>query len=154
VQSVGRRLYRRTGEVSPVRAKGGRRQRGQDARRSSKGGLRTGGRSPALARVTAVQRRGSAGRSRRESGRRRDTRPVGRSSDGDFAFFAVESILALNEEGTAGLGIARYVRHVSRPDAAEVAVTVIDDWQGRGLGTLLLEAVSGRARKGSGRSPR
>ena len=57
-----------------------------------------------------------------------------------------KSILALNEEGTAGLGIARYVRHVSRPDAAEVAVTVIDDWQGRGLGTLLLEAICARAR--------
>ena len=57
-----------------------------------------------------------------------------------------ESMLALNEQGTAGLGIARYCRDVCRPDAAEVAVTVIDDWQGRGLGTLLLDVISARAR--------
>jgi GNAT superfamily N-acetyltransferase len=65
-----------------------------------------------------------------------------------------ESMVALNEQGTAGLGVARYVRDVTRPDAAEVALTVIDDWQGRGLGTLLLEVISARVRKGSGRSPR
>jgi GNAT superfamily N-acetyltransferase len=29
---------------------------------------------------------------------------------------------------------------------AEVAVTVVDDWKGRGQGTLLLEVVSARAR--------
>jgi GNAT superfamily N-acetyltransferase len=57
-----------------------------------------------------------------------------------------ESMLALNEQGTAGLGVARYVRDVSRTDAAEVAFTVIDDRQGRGLGTLLLDVISARAR--------
>ena len=56
-----------------------------------------------------------------------------------------ESMVALNEQGTAGLGVARYVRDVNRPDAAEVALTVIDGWQGRGLGTLLLEVISARA---------
>ena len=65
-----------------------------------------------------------------------------------------ESMLALNEQGTAELCIARYVRDVSRTDAAEVAFTVIDDRQGRGLGTLLLDSSAhGRARKVSGRSP-
>ncbi len=57
-----------------------------------------------------------------------------------------ESMVALNDEATEGIGIARYVRDPSRPEAAEVAVTVIDDWQGRGLGTLLLDAISARAR--------
>jgi GNAT superfamily N-acetyltransferase len=38
------------------------------------------------------------------------------------------------------------VRDPERPAAAEVAVTVVDDWQGRGLGTLMLEAISARAR--------
>jgi GNAT superfamily N-acetyltransferase len=45
------------------------------------------------------------------------------------------------------VGVARYVRDPARPDAAEVAVSVVDDWQGRGLGTLLLEGITMRARE-------
>jgi GNAT superfamily N-acetyltransferase len=58
-----------------------------------------------------------------------------------------EAIIALDESGTEAVGVARYVRDPVRPDTAEVAVTVVDDWQGRGLGTLLLEAISARARE-------
>src|SRR5579862_9783510 len=58
-----------------------------------------------------------------------------------------EAIIALDEATGEGLGVARYVRSTKRPDVAEVAVTVIDDWQGRGLGTLLLEVISARARE-------
>lgn len=57
-----------------------------------------------------------------------------------------EAIIGLDEKTGDGLGVARYVRSNERPDTAEVAVTVIDDWQGRGLGTLLLEVLSARAR--------
>ena len=57
-----------------------------------------------------------------------------------------EAMIALDERGEAGLGDAFYVRDPTRPDTAEVAVTVVDSWQGRGLGTLLLEAISARAR--------
>ena len=57
-----------------------------------------------------------------------------------------EAIIALDDNTGEGIGVARYVRSKERPDVAEVAVTVIDDWQGRGLGTLLLEAISARAR--------
>jgi GNAT superfamily N-acetyltransferase len=56
-----------------------------------------------------------------------------------------EAMIALDERSAEGLGDAFYVRDAGRPDAAEVAVTVIDDWQGRGLGTLLLEVLSARA---------
>lgn len=58
-----------------------------------------------------------------------------------------EAMIALDEQGTEALGVARYVRDPERPDAAEVAVTVVDDRQGRGLGTLLLEVISARARE-------
>ena len=42
--------------------------------------------------------------------------------------------------------MARFVRE-DDPDAAEAAVTVVDDWQGRGLGTSLLELLTDRARE-------
>jgi GNAT superfamily N-acetyltransferase len=58
-----------------------------------------------------------------------------------------EAMIALGERSKEGVGVARYVRHPARPEAAELAVTVIDEWQGRGLGTLLLEAISLRARE-------
>jgi RimJ/RimL family protein N-acetyltransferase len=44
------------------------------------------------------------------------------------------------------VGVARYVRDAGDPHAAEIAVTIVDDWQGRGLGTELLTRLSGRAR--------
>ena len=58
-----------------------------------------------------------------------------------------EAIIALDESSGEGIGVARYVRDPQRPGVAEVAVTVLDDWQGRGLGTLLLEVLSARARE-------
>jgi hypothetical protein len=45
------------------------------------------------------------------------------------------------------VGIARYVRDTEDPQAAEIAVTIIDDWQHRGLGTELLAELSDRARQ-------
>ncbi|MDP8955921.1 MAG: GNAT family N-acetyltransferase [Actinomycetota bacterium] len=45
-----------------------------------------------------------------------------------------------------GLGVARYVRTKEDPTIAEAAVTVIDDYQGRGLGTLLLALLATVAR--------
>jgi len=57
-----------------------------------------------------------------------------------------EAMTAPDEETGEGVGVARYVRDRERPHMAEVAVTVIDDWQARGVGTLLLEMPSGRAR--------
>lgn len=56
-----------------------------------------------------------------------------------------EALVAFGIDGTA-VGVARYVRVPSQPDAAEFAVTVADDWQRRGLGTLLIEHLGARAR--------
>jgi GNAT superfamily N-acetyltransferase len=58
-----------------------------------------------------------------------------------------EAIVAVDAKSGEGVGVARYVRSTDRPEAAEVAVTVIDAWQGRGLGTVLLEVLSARARE-------
>ena len=57
-----------------------------------------------------------------------------------------EALGALDHAGGRGVGIARYVRDADDPHAAEIAVTVVDDWQGRGLGTELLTRLSSRAR--------
>ena len=58
-----------------------------------------------------------------------------------------EALGALSQVDGRGLGIARYIRHPEDPEAAEVAVTVIDEWQGRGLGTELLKQLTDRARQ-------
>ena len=58
-----------------------------------------------------------------------------------------EAMIALDEQTGEGIGVARYVRDPDHPDVAEVAVTVIDDWQRRGVGTLLLDVISARARE-------
>lgn len=57
-----------------------------------------------------------------------------------------EAMVAVDEPSGEGLGVARYVRDLARPERAEVAVTVTDDRQGAGLGTLLLDVISARAR--------
>jgi RimJ/RimL family protein N-acetyltransferase len=57
-----------------------------------------------------------------------------------------EALAALDQAGGHGVGIARYIRDAGDPQAAEIAVTIVDDWQGRGLGTELLARLSGRAR--------
>ena len=57
-----------------------------------------------------------------------------------------EALGALDHADGRGVGIARYVRDADDPQAAGVAVTVIDDWQGRGLGTELMAQLSERAR--------
>lgn len=50
------------------------------------------------------------------------------------------AVLLEGEEHPAG--VARYVRDPNRPEAAEAAVTVVDAWQGLGIGSLLLEALA------------
>jgi EmrB/QacA subfamily drug resistance transporter len=57
-----------------------------------------------------------------------------------------EALGALDYADGRGVGIARYVRDTNDPQAAEIAVTIVDDWQGRGLATELVAQLSDRAR--------
>lgn len=52
---------------------------------------------------------------------------------------------AIDEPHQPGIGVARYVRDAGHPDQAEVAVTVLDAYQHRGLGTLLLQMLAEQA---------
>jgi RimJ/RimL family protein N-acetyltransferase len=45
------------------------------------------------------------------------------------------------------IAVARFVRLAEDPHAAEVAITVADDWQGRGLGSMLSEQLAAEARR-------
>jgi acetyltransferase len=57
-----------------------------------------------------------------------------------------EALVALGPDEAGFIGVARYVRDAQRPDHAEVAVAVVDDWQNRGVATELLRRLSARAR--------
>jgi nucleotide-binding universal stress UspA family protein/RimJ/RimL family protein N-acetyltransferase len=58
-----------------------------------------------------------------------------------------EAIVAIDPSSGELLGVARYIRSPGDAELAEVAVTVADDWQGRGLGRSLLERLTYRARR-------
>jgi GNAT superfamily N-acetyltransferase len=53
-----------------------------------------------------------------------------------FAMGAVRRRFVSTDQG---IGSARFVRLVDQPDTAEPAVTVLDEFQGKGLGSILLQ---------------
>jgi GNAT superfamily N-acetyltransferase len=53
---------------------------------------------------------------------------------------------AIDDDGTPGVGVARYVRSREDPDCAEAAVTVLDRYQNRGIATTLLHQLADHAR--------
>jgi RimJ/RimL family protein N-acetyltransferase len=57
-----------------------------------------------------------------------------------------EALGALSLGDGRGVGVIRYIRDAHDPDAAEIALTIVDEWQGRGLGTELLARLTSRAR--------
>jgi len=54
---------------------------------------------------------------------------------------------AVDEEGSPGVGLARFVRSREDPAVAEAAVTVLDAYQQRGIATVLLQLLAGEARR-------
>ena len=57
-----------------------------------------------------------------------------------------EAVVAVDPQSGHGIGVARYIASPESPSAAEMAIAVIDEWQGRGVGTALLQALVERAR--------
>ena len=51
-----------------------------------------------------------------------------------FALIAFD----IDDPGRPGVAVARYVRDRADPSSAEAAVTVVDDYHGRGIGSILL----------------
>ena len=89
-----------------------------------------------------------------ESRLRRFLAPVTQLTDGMLAYLTEIDyvdhfawLAGLAEDPTFGLGVARYVRLKDEPTIAEAAITVIDEYQGRGLGTILLGLLGARARE-------
>jgi len=58
-----------------------------------------------------------------------------------------EAIIAIEPASGVPLGVARYVRLSEDPQAAEVAVAVVDDWHHRGVGPAVLAELTSRARR-------
>jgi RimJ/RimL family protein N-acetyltransferase len=57
-----------------------------------------------------------------------------------------EAILAFDPSTGHGVAVVRYVEVSGEPGVVEIAATVADEWQGRGLGRALLERLASRAR--------
>ena len=68
------------------------------------------------------------------------------NTDGWNHVALVAETIPVYDEPPEPLGVARFFRLQDRPDTAEVAVTVIDEYQRRGLGGLLLRSLARLAR--------
>ena len=88
-----------------------------------------------------------------ESRRRRFMGPAEELSLEDLVYFTEvdhhrhEALVATHPESGEILGVARWVRVPGDREVAELAVAVLDDWQGRGIGSELVSAINARARE-------
>ena len=79
-------------------------------------------------------------------------KPKDKPSPAELRYFTMvdhhdhEALGALDDRTGRSVGVAQYVRHADDPQAAEIAVMVVDAWRGRGLGGELLAQLADRAR--------
>ena len=85
------------------------------------------------------------GRLSEESRYRRFLRPVTTLNDRELRYLTEIDytnhfawVAADPSDQSIGWGVARYVRDPKDPEVAEAAVAIVDDVQGRGLGTILM----------------
>lgn len=57
------------------------------------------------------------------------------------------STTGVDDDGSSGIGVARYIRERDDPYSAELAIVVLDSWQRRGVGFELLRLLCDRARE-------
>ena len=57
-----------------------------------------------------------------------------------------EALVAIDPASGESVGVARYVRDPERRDSAEIAVAVLEQWQGQGVGKALVRRLAERAR--------
>ena len=96
--------------------------------------------------------KGAFDRLSEESRFRRFLSPKNQLTQAELAFLTEvdhhdhEAVVAVRPREDEGIGVARFVRSERSPEVAEVAVTVANDWQHRGVGTALLAELVERAR--------
>lgn len=57
-----------------------------------------------------------------------------------------EALVAVDPASGESVAVARYVRDRERRDSAEIAVAVLESWQGRGVGRALVHRLADHAR--------
>ena len=77
----------------------------------------------------------------RRSLRRLTEKEIRFLTEPDYHRHVAWGAVSLDEPGEPGVGVARFVRDVEAPEVAECAITVVDGWQGVGLGQLLAETL-------------
>jgi len=89
-----------------------------------------------------------------ESRYRRFLRPVTKLSERELRYLTEIDyadhfawVAADADDETVGYGVARYVRDPKDPEVAEAAVAIIDDHQGKGLGSILVRLLAATARE-------
>jgi len=87
-----------------------------------------------------------------ESRRQRFLGPKPALSDRELTYLTAvdhrwhEALAAVDRRDGSIVGVARYARESDRPTAADGAIAVADEHQGRGIGTVLVRCLIARAR--------